>query len=228
MMGIFYEPDWKIYEHLVYDALIQEYPDLAIEKNIHIVGHETKKRRQIDIAIKGKLAGHDVFAVIDCKHYSRNLDANDVGKFSALLKDVGADFGIIITQEGFSEAAENLAKMNRIKLEVRALEELEYYIFPIDWCEECSPGEDHSPGFIVWSGFEELHGDLDKVKEIGYCDWCHSLHLRCKCNAVIGIPEVFYNESVECLGECGTKYFVIPEYAGSGVMEYILTVKPER
>lgn len=46
------------------------------------------------------------------------------------------------------------------------------------------------------SGFGELHGDVDKVNETGHCDWCNTIHLRCKCDAVTGIPDVFYNESV--------------------------------
>lgn len=93
MFGNFNEPDWKIYEDLVCNALRRENPDLEIEQNIHVLGHVSNEKRQIDIALKGKIAGHDVFVVVDCKHYSRKLDVNDMGSFILLLEDVCADFG---------------------------------------------------------------------------------------------------------------------------------------
>lgn len=225
MSGNFNEPDWKIYEYLVCDALRHENPDLEIEQNIYVLGHLTNKKRQIDIALKGKLAGYDVFVVVDCKHYSRKLDVNDMESFIMLLEDVCANFGILVTQKGFSKTAKTLAKKSRIKLEIRTLEELESFKIVFDWCEECSPGGDHMPGFIQWSGYEGLDGDLDEVEADGYCDWCYTLHLRCKCGAVTGIPDVLYDESVECLGGCGTTYLVTPEHVGSGMMEYVLSVK---
>ena len=225
MSGKFNELDWEIYEDLVCDALRHEHPDLEIERNIHIVGHLSNQRRQIDIALKGSLAGHDVFAVVDCKHYSRKLDVNDVGSFITLLDDVSADIGILVTEVGDSKAAKTLAKKSSVKLDIRTLEELKIYRITFDWCEECSPGEDHLPGLIEWSGYDGLDGDLDEVESSGYCYWCYTLHLRCKCDAITGIPEVFYNESVECLGECGTIYLVTPEHAGSGIRKYVLSVQ---
>jgi len=70
-------PNWKEYEDLVCDALRQENPELIIERNIHIAGHLSNQRRQIDIALRGQMAGHDVLAVVDCKRYSRKIDVND-------------------------------------------------------------------------------------------------------------------------------------------------------
>ena len=107
-MDFYQIPDWKEYEELVCDALRQENPELTIERNIHIVGNLSSQRRQIDIALKGKMAGHEILAIVDCKCYSRKIDVNDVGTFVTLLNDVGADIGILVTRLGYSQAAKTI------------------------------------------------------------------------------------------------------------------------
>jgi restriction endonuclease len=202
-------PDWKEYEHLVCDALRQENPELVIERNIRIVGHLSNQRRQIDIALRGKMAGHDVLAVVDCKHYSRNIDVNDVGSFVSLLNDVGADIGILVTQLGYTKAAETMAKTSRVKLDITKLEDLREHRITIDFCNECDPGEDHVGGVINWSHPESIDGDWKKIAAVGWCDWCNTIHIKClKCGVITGVPDVLYNEPIECLGECGTSFIV--------------------
>jgi len=202
-------PNWKEYEDLVCDALRQENPELIIERNIHIAGHLSNQRRQIDIALRGQMAGHDVLAVVDCKRYSRKIDVNDVGSFVTLLNDVGADIGILVTQMGYTKAAETLAIKSRVKLDIKTVEELREYRITFDCCEECDPGEDHFPGVIDWSHPESIDGNSDKIAAVGWCDWCNTIHIRClECGTITGIPDVLFGEPVECLGGCGTFFTV--------------------
>jgi len=205
----FSQPNWKQYEDLVCDMLREENPDFSVERNIYIVGHLSNQRRQIDIAMRGKLANYDVLVVVDCKCYSKKMDVNTVGSFVTLLNDVGADIGILVTQNGCSKAAETLAKKSRVKLDIKTAEELREYRITLDYCEECDPGEDHFPGVIDWHGQWGIDGDADKVAAVGWCDWCNTIHLRClKCGTATGIPDVLYGEPVECLGGCGTTFVV--------------------
>lgn len=223
------KPNWKEYEDLVCEAMRREHLDLIIERDIHKYGYSTKAQRQIDIAATGKIAGYDILVVIDCKYYSKKLDVNDVGAFKTLLEDVRANLGILVTEKGFSSAAQNLAETCHMKLEIKTLDELREYEITFDYfdyCEECDSGEDHFPGVIQWTGFEGLTGDINKINEAGHCDWCQSLHLRCQdCNTIIGIPETLYGESVECLGRCGTIFKINLEYAGHGMNDFVLIVK---
>jgi hypothetical protein len=225
--NLFILPDWEEYEDLVCDAIRHENPEINVERNIHVRGHLSEHLRQIDIALRGKFAGHNIFAIVDCKKYSRKLDVNDVGEFATTLNDVNADFGILVTQKGFSDAAIKMAKKNRIKLEIKTLEDLyEYRIVPEDYCEECDPGDDNRPGIIDWSGFENVEGDTDKVRDIGTCDWCGTMQLQCgKCGCITPYPEYYYDKQVECLGGCGTIFSVKREYAGDGMFDYILSVE---
>jgi len=220
--------DWKEYENLVCEALTQENQNLIIEQNIKIIGHLSNQRRQVDIALRGQLAGHDILAVVDCKKYSRKINVRDVGSFITFLNDVCADIGILVTQYGYTKAAETLAKKSRVKLDIRTVEELKEYSIILDYCDECGPDEDHLPGIISWGKYRGLEGDIDKVKDVGYCDWCDTLHFRClQCNAVTGIPEAQFGESIECLGGCGTIFIVRSYHAGHGMFEINLTVQNE-
>jgi len=221
-------PNWEEYENLVCDAFRHENPDITIERNVRVRGHLSDQLRQIDIALKGKFAGHDVFVVVDCKMYSRRLDVNNVGTFATMLDDVNADIGILVTQMGYTEAAINLARRSRIKLDIKTVEELlTYKIILDDYCEECDPGDEHPPAILEWFGNGDITGDVDKVSAIGYCNWCRSLHLRCsKCKQVTGIPEALYGSPVECMGGCGTSFTVHEVYTGQdGIFDYILSVQ---
>lgn len=57
-------------------------------------------------------------AVVDAKLSKRNLTVKHVHELAGLVDDVGADFGVLVTNNGFSEAAKRLAAEQRIKLHV--------------------------------------------------------------------------------------------------------------
>lgn len=47
--------------------------------------------------------------VVDAKHYKERIDVKDVEQFLGLLRDVSADVAVMISPEGYSEAAINRA-----------------------------------------------------------------------------------------------------------------------
>lgn len=202
-------PEWKEYEDLVFETLVSENPDLEFQKDVGIVGHISSRSRQIDILAKGVVAGHELLVVVDCKHRANSLDVNDVGQFVTLLNDVAADVGILVTETGFSSAAEILAKRSRIKLEIRGLEELRSHPITLDLCDECDPGEDHYSGVINWAHPETYDLSEQEVELVGRCDWCNTIQMKCAvCGSTTGIPDVLYGDLAECLGGCGTTFLV--------------------
>jgi len=226
MTKIYSRLGWKEYEDLVCEAMERHHPDLTFERNIKLYGNNSEIERQIDIAAKGKLAGHDIFVVIDCKKYSTKLDINDVGSFISFLNDVGADIGILVTQKGYSKSAQILAKKSRVKLEIKTLEELEKYKITLDFCKECDSGDDHFSGVVEWQHPESFPGDYKKIASAGYCNKCRTLHIRClNCNTITGIPDVMYENAVECLGGCGTFFTITTKHIGHGMLDLILKVE---
>lgn len=70
-------------------------------------------------------------------------------------------------------------------------------------CDICDPGEDHGPAFVTYDDTGDDH------LEIGHCDWCNSIAVRCKeCGTSWGIYESHYNKTLECIGGCGARFRV--------------------
>lgn len=65
----------------------------------------------------GDLIG-PVTAVVDAKLSKRKLTVRHVHEFAGLVDDVGADFGVLVTNNGFSQAAKRVASEQRIRLHV--------------------------------------------------------------------------------------------------------------
>ncbi len=218
-------PQWQEFEDLVFEALSEENLDWTFQKNIKLQGLESGTKRQIDILATGKIAGHDARVVIDCKHYKSKLDVNDIGRFSSLLDDVSADIGVLVTEKGFSPAAERLAQRNRIKLEIRNLESLRSFDI-IDICNECYPGDDHFPGVIDWCHPEIIGFTEKELRAVGWCDRCNTIFLKCgNCSEVTSIIDVLYGDWIECVGGCGSRYLI--NFGDPGDIEHIDIQIPE-
>ena len=218
-------PSWLDYEDYVYDTLRSKYPNHRFERDIRPVG-KTGTKRQVDIAIFEQIAGHEIFVVVDCKHYEKKIDVKNVETFIGMLEDLGADIGIMVTANGYTDTAMSRAKMSRVRLDIVEYEDIDEYKFDIDICDECFPGDDRIPGIVDWGKQGFVEGDIDKVGDVGRCDHCLSLHIRCKkCGNITPIPEAAYEEEIECLGGCGFYFHVQSVYLGSGETEDILTVK---
>jgi hypothetical protein len=218
--------NWKDYEDFVFETISERHPEYSYERNIRVDGRVTKVKRQIDIAFNGTILGHKIFGVIDCKKYAEKLDVKDVEAFVGFLNDVGADIGILITNQGYSKAAQNLAEFSKVKLDILTPEELEDYEIEFYFCEECDSG-DHVP-LIQWHGSENISGDGDKVQDVGWCDLCHTIHIKCLvCGEVTGVPDVNYGSEIKCVGECGTRFIVTTTYESKGTEEELKVFLPD-
>src|SRR4051812_23880825 len=118
---------WKDYEREVGEVIVERVGGTAsVETDVRLHGHRTGTQRQLDIAVRGTFAGLvDALLVADCKAFSRKVHVKDMEAFIGLVRDVGADLGLLITTEGYSRAAEELARRTSgIHVEVLSLAEL--------------------------------------------------------------------------------------------------------
>ncbi|SFB82318.1 Restriction endonuclease [Flexibacter flexilis DSM 6793] len=112
------EKDWRKYERSIYGALSNAFDGCSFEFDDKIFGKYSKEERQIDIAIRGEIGGNKILGIVDCKYFSKNIDVKIIEGFLGMLDDVKANFGIIITNNGFSKAAKNRAIQKGVKLEI--------------------------------------------------------------------------------------------------------------
>jgi hypothetical protein len=88
---------------------------------VKIIGRFSKIERQIDILIEDYVAGNRIRIVVDGKFFSTKIDVKDVEMFIGMLNDCEANKGLLITQEGFSEAATKRAYYDPIDIELDIL-----------------------------------------------------------------------------------------------------------
>ncbi len=110
--------DWKEYEILAFNECKRIFSQCEIQHNIYVDGLFSKRKRQIDIQVRdqqGKLI------IIDAKKYDKKVNVKTVESFIGMVKDVGADKGIIISEKGFSKSAINRAHYGEDNVEVDIL-----------------------------------------------------------------------------------------------------------
>lgn len=118
--------DWKKYEKEIHTQFQDMYPEAEITHNASLPGRYSKADRQIDILVQDYAAGEKITIIVDGKYYSENIDVKDVESFLAMMQDVGADKGLLITQKGYSQAAINRAynDPSRLELDILNFDEL--------------------------------------------------------------------------------------------------------
>ncbi|WP_338376487.1 restriction endonuclease [uncultured Flavobacterium sp.] len=124
---------WKEYEIKLFDLLKQTYPECEIEFDDSVFGIYSKVERQIDFAVRGNLAGKRILGIVDCKYYNKKIHVKTVESFIGMMQDVNANFGLIITNQGYSQAAKNRVKYSNLKLDVLKFNELNEIELTVDY-----------------------------------------------------------------------------------------------
>ncbi|MBE5160315.1 restriction endonuclease [Vibrio parahaemolyticus] len=121
--------DWKEYEIYITKHFQRLFPNTSIQHNVRREGLMSKTKRQIDILIEGKVAGFDLSVIVDCKYFNKKVDVKEVESFLSFLQDLKASKGVLITNNGYSEAAYNRATYDSQDIELRIInfEDLEKF-----------------------------------------------------------------------------------------------------
>lgn len=97
--------DWRNYEKYIYDTFKSQFPDADITFDAKLIGRYSKAERQIDILIQDYVAGNRMSIVVDAKYFNSKIDVKGVESFIGMLADLDVHKGLLITQEGYSDAA---------------------------------------------------------------------------------------------------------------------------
>lgn len=119
---------WKDYEIQVFNNFRAKYSDCELLLNQKKPGRYSKTLRQIDILVKGKMADIEVIGIFDCKCFSKKINVRVVDTMIGFIDDIGANFGGVVSQKGFSVAAKNRALAAKIDLRVIPFESPETVI----------------------------------------------------------------------------------------------------
>jgi hypothetical protein len=127
------DKSWRKYERAIHNELASIFKRCDFEFDDRIYGQFSKIDRQIDISIRGEIGGNKILGIIDCKYFSQNIDVKIIESFIGMLEDTKANFGLIITNNGFSEAAKRRADVKNLKLDIIEFDELERVRLTFDY-----------------------------------------------------------------------------------------------
>jgi hypothetical protein len=222
------ERDWRAYESQIFEQLKKVAGDDAtVELDVSLPGRFSRADRQVDVYVEGNFAGkvsHGTMAV-DCKCFSRRVDVKDVETFIGLVEDVGTDFGLLVTTEGYSEAARNRAEAARgVKIDIVPYEELSEWEPPFQFCDVCTDwSSDRMPGGVYIDRFGPKHPGAHLAVGAGRCDRCQAIYMECSCGTINYAVEAEEGQWLECEGGCGVEWKVEVEVDRKGMP---LTIDP--
>ena len=124
---------WRKYERQIHQELSSVFTDCEFEFDDRIFGKHSRIDRQIDISVRGNIGGNKILGIIDCKHFSKNIDIKIIESFLGMLEDTKANFGLIITNKGFSPSAKNRANVRNLRLDIIEFDELEKIKLTFDY-----------------------------------------------------------------------------------------------
>ena len=139
--------EWKEYENIVLTECQRVFFNADIQYNIYVDGLFSKRKRQIDFFIKDN---NGVVYIIDAKKYNTKVDIKDVESFIGMVKDVGGNYGILVSENGFTKAAINRAHIgeNNIEVDILNLKELGMFQY------ECAIPYAGNNGVVVNAPFD--------------------------------------------------------------------------
>jgi Restriction endonuclease len=114
--------NWRDYEVYITRHFQGLFPDASVRHDVKRIGILSKIERQIDILIEGEIAGFLLTIVVDCKYFGKKVDVKDVDEFLGYLYDLRASKGVLITNNGYTEAAYNRATNDSRDVELRIIE----------------------------------------------------------------------------------------------------------
>lgn len=122
---------WKEFEDAVFEECLRAFHFSGAEvlRNIYLLGIDSGVKRQIDVLVRLKKGDEETIILIECKHYTSRINVKIVDAFIGCLEDVGADKGMIITENGFTKAAIGRAHRgkNDIEVDIVSLDELRQF-----------------------------------------------------------------------------------------------------
>jgi hypothetical protein len=203
--------DWRKYEHQIHQRLVGMAGDdetANIEFDARLPGSLSGIERQVDVFVEGSFAGHvgRGTMAVDCKCFSRNVDVKDAEAFMGLVDDVGTDFGLIVTTEGYSPAAKHRLRGRGFRFDIVPYDELENWTPEVLFCPVCTDLEsDRAPGPLYLDPPDLRIPGAELLLGVGRCWTCNTISMRCRCGTLNTLMEAEEGEWRECEGGCGVE-----------------------
>ncbi len=113
-------PDWRHYQ----EATAEVFRRLGCNARVEHQAQGARATHNVDVYATFVRSGIPCTWVIECKHWKRRVTKEKVMALRGIIDDLGADRGILISEEGFQAGAHDAARGTNITL-ITSLEDFE-------------------------------------------------------------------------------------------------------
>lgn len=126
-------PAWREYQ----EAAAAQFRALGLFADTDQPLDGVRSSHKVDVVVRGNRAGLEFLWIVECKRWKTNVPKSAVATLSAIVQDLGADRGILLSEKGFQPGAVALAQKSNITLtSVAALKEDTYHEWVDYQCAE--------------------------------------------------------------------------------------------
>jgi hypothetical protein len=79
-----------------------------VQHDVRLEGRQSGVKRQIDVLVQEKIGQYEIKIIVDCEDHKTPVDVKGVEEFDGLLKDVGAQRGVLVCPSGFTDTVKRL------------------------------------------------------------------------------------------------------------------------
>jgi len=106
------KPSWKTYQQQAAEFFTTIGLSAAVEEPVQGI----RVKHKVDVFVTGKVHGLDLRWVVECKQWSSNVPKEKVLALLAIVQDIGADKGILLSEVGFQSGAIKAARSTNLLL----------------------------------------------------------------------------------------------------------------
>ncbi len=103
---------WKEYQ----DEAADFFRKLGLDAQTDVTMKGVRTTHDIDVLVKSHHVGFDVTWIVECKHWKSRVSKLHVLALREIVSDLGADRGILLSENGFQSGAEEAAILTNVQV----------------------------------------------------------------------------------------------------------------
>ena len=104
--------DWKDYQ----EEAAAFFRELGLDASTDVPVKGVRTTHNVDVLVKSHFVGFDITWIVECKLWSSKVSKVHIIALREIVKDVGADRGILLSESGFQSGAFEAAHLTDVQL----------------------------------------------------------------------------------------------------------------
>src|SRR5688572_30087925 len=104
--------DWKDYQ----EEAASFFRSIGLNASTDASVKGVRTSHNIDVLVKSVHAGFDITWIVECKHWKTRVSKLHVLALREIVQDIGADRGILLSEEGFQSGAVEAATLTNVQV----------------------------------------------------------------------------------------------------------------